>query len=259
MIIFNTDLDNTMIYSYKHDIGENKRCVEIYQGREISYITDKTAELLKAVNNAVTLVPTTTRTAEQYGRIDLGIGTPKYALVCNGGILLVDGDEDKAWYEESLSLVGTASVELANAERILEDDINRTLDVRNIRGLFVFTKSSEPLLTVNTLKAKLDTNKVDVFNNGVKVYVLPKRLGKGFAVDRLRRRLGADMVIAAGDSDFDVSMLNTADIAIADKYLSDNSMLRNDVFFMGGNAVYSEQVLKTVLNICIRRINITKL
>ena len=49
MKILCTDLDNTLIYSYKHDIGIQKRNVEIYQGREISYITDKTYDLLKKV------------------------------------------------------------------------------------------------------------------------------------------------------------------------------------------------------------------
>ena len=46
MIAFHTDLDNTLIYSYKHDIGPQKRNVELYQGREISYITEETYHLL---------------------------------------------------------------------------------------------------------------------------------------------------------------------------------------------------------------------
>jgi len=41
MVVFNTDLDNTMIFSYKHDIGPEKRNVEIYEGREISFITQR--------------------------------------------------------------------------------------------------------------------------------------------------------------------------------------------------------------------------
>ena len=49
MTVFNTDLDNTIIYSYKNDIGMSRRCVELYQGREISFVTDRTYELLKQV------------------------------------------------------------------------------------------------------------------------------------------------------------------------------------------------------------------
>ena len=100
MIAFHTDLDNTLIYSYKHDIGPQKRNVELYQGREISCITEETYHLLQLVKNEMLIVPTTTRTLEQYQRIDLGIGPFPYALVCNGGVLLVNGVPDEAWYQD---------------------------------------------------------------------------------------------------------------------------------------------------------------
>ena len=43
------DMDNTIIYSYKRNIGENKLNVELYNGREISFISEKTHDLLKKV------------------------------------------------------------------------------------------------------------------------------------------------------------------------------------------------------------------
>ena len=46
MDILCTDLDQTLIYSYKHEIGKEKRCVELYQGREVSFLTEKTYQLL---------------------------------------------------------------------------------------------------------------------------------------------------------------------------------------------------------------------
>ena len=64
MMVFCTDLDNTLIYSYKHDIGENKRCVEIYQDREISFITQETYRLLCEVKKQAMIVPVTARTVE---------------------------------------------------------------------------------------------------------------------------------------------------------------------------------------------------
>ena len=85
------DMDNTIIYSYKRNIGENKLNVELYNGREISFISEKTHDLLKKVNEKITIIPTSTRTEEQYKRIDLDIGIVPYALVCNGGVLLVNG------------------------------------------------------------------------------------------------------------------------------------------------------------------------
>lgn len=85
------DMDNTIIYSYKRNIGENKLNVELYNGREISFISEKTHDLLKKVSEKMTIIPTSTRTEEQYKRIDLDIGIVPYALVCNGGVLLVNG------------------------------------------------------------------------------------------------------------------------------------------------------------------------
>ncbi|MBQ9140495.1 MAG: sucrose-6-phosphate hydrolase, partial [Lachnospiraceae bacterium] len=105
MVVFNVDMDNTLIYSYKHDIGESKRCAEIYQGREISFMTDKTSKLLRELARKVLIVPTTTRTRQQYERIDLGLGKIPYALVCNGGVLIKDGVEVEDWYAGSKALI----------------------------------------------------------------------------------------------------------------------------------------------------------
>ncbi len=246
MIIFNVDMDNTVIYSYKHDIGDKKKCAEIYQGREISFITDKTQELLNRIAKKILVVPTTTRTKEQYERIDLGIGNIPYALVCNGGILLVDGVEDDEWYKESLSLISPSSGQLKLALELLEVDENRSFEVRNIEDLFVFTKSDEPDKTMKRLTEKLDTSLVDVMNNGVKIYVVPKALSKGNAVMRLKKRLAADNLFAAGDSEFDISMLQCADISIAPESLEFEKVVDNHVIKVKKSELFSEKVMEHV-------------
>lgn len=129
MIVFNVDLDNTLIYSYKYDIGKNKRQVELYKENYISYITDKIYNLLLTLRNNALIVPTTTRTIEQYSRIELGIGNFKYALVCNGGVLLIDGKEDLEWYEESKKIIKESNNELLKAIDILNKDERRRLEV----------------------------------------------------------------------------------------------------------------------------------
>lgn len=218
MIIFNSDLDNTLIYSYKHNISDEKICVEIYQNRMVSFMTKNSFELLKKVVQKVLFVPTTTRTVEQFERIDLGIGVPKFALVCNGGVLLENGKANKEWYDESLELVSVCFEELKKAEKILAADEYRCFEVRNIDGLYVFTKSSEPLLSIQKLKMVLDLSLVDVFENNIKVYVVPKKLSKGMALKRFKEKMKADAVIAAGDSEFDISMIKEADFGIVPNY-----------------------------------------
>lgn len=248
MIVFHADLDNTLIYSYKHEIGRDKTCVEIYQNREISFMTDSSYQMLKQVREKVLLVPTTTRTVEQYQRIDLGIGNPKYALVCNGGVLLVDGREDANWYEESLESVRDSQMELEKAEQYLEKDPNRSFEVRNIRRLFLFTKSAKPQESMEGLKKILNLTLVDVFCNGAKVYVVPKRLSKGEAVRRFRKRVGAEYVIAAGDSEFDVSMLQRADVAIVPEELKKRFHLGENPVSIEGSTMFSDRVLEYILN-----------
>ncbi|MCX4326565.1 MAG: HAD hydrolase family protein [Lachnospiraceae bacterium] len=214
MIVLNMDLDNTIIYSYKKDIGTDKINVEIYKGREISYITRRTYGLLLKLKEKLLLVPTSTRTASQYKRINPGINI-KYALVCNGGVLLEDGRRNEEWYRKSLSIIKDSMPELIKAMHFLEKDLRRKSELRFIDGLFVFTKCSQPENVVLELKDILDNTLVDVLDNGEKVYIVPADLNKGTAVRRFRKYVNADTVIAAGDSRFDIPMLKAADIKLA--------------------------------------------
>ena len=249
MILFNSDLDNTIIYSYKHDIGTCKKCAEIYEGREISFITDRTYELLKEVSKTVLMIPTTTRTTEQYNRIDLQIGAFPYALTCNGGVLLVDGQEDEEWYKESLEMVAVCQEVMNKANALMEKDPYRNFELRYIKELFLYTKSSEPEKTIEWLRGQLDLNQVDVFNNGVKVYVVPKDLNKGRAIMRLKEKLGGELVIAAGDSEFDISMVECADYGIAPQKLPCKEREGGNITKISEQELFSEKVLERVLEI----------
>lgn len=245
-LTFCSDLDNTMIYSYRHEIGEKKRCVEIYQGREISFMTERSYEILADLQKKVLFVPVTTRTVEQYERIDLGF-LPEYALTCNGGVLLVRGREEESWYQKSLDLVSNAGAELERAYRYLGEDEDRSFEVRNIRNLFLFTKSERPERTIEKMRAVLNPALVTVFGNGTKVYVLPKNLNKGTAVRRFRERMGAERIIAAGDSSFDLPMLEEAETALAPGELLAEHPVKKDVLSVGGGQLFSDFVLEYIM------------
>lgn len=247
MKILCTDLDNTIIYSYRHDIGLEKRNVEIYKGREISFITNKTHELLKKVQKEYLVVPTTTRTIEEYKKIDLEIGDIKYALTCNGGILLINGERDNDWYMESKRLINDSIADICMAIEYLREDKRRKFDLRFIEELFVFTKCSNPIDVVNELKEKLNTNKVEVFNNREKVYVVPVNLSKGIAIKRLRKRLESDVIIAAGDSEFDISMVEEADKGIVPFGFKKRYSVSSDILEMPREIPFSESLLEECL------------
>lgn len=247
MKILCTDLDNTIIYSYKHDIGNEKMNVELYKEREISFISNHTFELLKKVKEEFLVIPTSTRTIEQYERINLKIGTFKYALVCNGSVLLVDGKKDKDWYEESLRLAKPSNLEVKKALEYLENDKRRTFELRYIEDLFVFTKCYKSETVVNELREYLDKNLVSVFNNKEKVYVLPTSLSKGKAIERLRKYLKAEFIIAAGDSEFDISMVEAADVGLVPYGFKSEFNIKSDICEMGKEGLFSEQLLRKCL------------
>ncbi len=224
-VVFFTDLDNTLIYSYKRELGQERIGVETYQGRTISYMTPAAVRMLEEIREQILVVPVTTRTVEQYERIDLGF-VPEYALVCNGGVLLERGVEVISWRDESLELVGGSEETLRHGRECLESDENRCFPVRSVGGLFLFTKSRRPEESAVRVQRALGDDKTEVFQNGQKVYVVPREINKGRACERLKKKLdglaapgaGTSMpyyTIGAGDSAFDVPMLEAADFPIS--------------------------------------------
>ena len=223
MNILFTDLDNTLIYSKKTNI-EEKIPVELYNGEINSFMSKYSYELLHKLNELLLIVPVTTRTYIQYGRIDLGI-TPKYVLCANGGILLKDGIKSDKWYKESLDIVKPSSDERENAYAFLQKDKRRKFECRNIDDLFIFTKCDETEDVVKDLESRLDMTKVEVLYNKDKLYIMPKSLNKADTIKRFIREYATEKVqmFAAGDTEFDAGMIELADIGFAHKDLNINS------------------------------------
>lgn len=205
-----SDLDGTLIFSAKRKKAGDI-VIEHKDGEEISCITARQAELLPEIRN---IIPVTTRSVEQYKRIEFPEGfAPEYALCDNGGTLLINGEIDGPWLERSAGIFGEAMEEISRFETILKRDPDRKFEVRLVDGFFLFTKSANPNLTL----ARLGTGKrCECCATGEKVYVIPKQLNKGSAVERLAELIGVprESVFCAGDSLMDVPMLNAADIAI---------------------------------------------
>ena len=253
MIVFNADLDNTLIYSYKHKIGNEKKDVELYNGRNISFASKKTLRLLREIKKEILIVPTTTRTIEQYKRINLDIGKLQYALVCNGGILLKNGEVEQEWYQDSLKLISESNQVIEDGISFLRNDLRRDFEVRHIENLFVFTKCREPEEVVVELKRKLDLSFVDVFNNGIKVYIVPKTLTKGAAIKRFKEYIDAGIVIAAGDSEFDLTMFDVADVSYAPMELKDRISNTQKIHIAETEELFSEFLLKSINDKLIKR------
>ena len=250
MTILHLDLDNTLIYSFRHPIGNDRICVESSQNRELSFLTRYTYEKLKQINERLFVVPTSTRSIEQYQRIRLGIGSIPRALVCNGGVLLVNGEKHIPWYQQSLSLIQESLPTLQAAEYFLQKDPRRTFELRFIEKLFLFTKCSQPDSVAEELRKLVDPALVDVICNKEKLYVVPVNLSKGKAVERFRKHFRAARVIAAGDRQFDISMLREADMGIVPQGFTEKYPLDFPVEEMPGKRTFSDEMSERIWELC---------
>ncbi|MCI5579456.1 MAG: hypothetical protein MR364_08180 [Oscillospiraceae bacterium] len=217
-IIF-SDIDGTLIFSEKRrKVGDI--VIEYKDGEPISCITARQAEIFPRLTN---VIPVTTRSIEQYKRIEFAkFGfSPKYALCDNGGTLLVDGEVNAEWAKWSGDIYRECETEMSRFRELLERDSNRSFEVRLVDGLFLFTKSSRPSATLDFLGCG---ELCECFATGEKVYVVPRKLGKGAAVKRFARLYGIAEFAAAGDSLMDLSMLNSANTAVFADTIPENAV-----------------------------------
>lgn len=212
-MIFFTDLDGTIIRSASRK-REGDIAVEYKDGCEITCISSESAKRLAELSDTGLIVPVTSRSIEQYKRIVIPGFAPRHAVVDNGGNLLVNGVPDKDWAAWSGKCAAERGAELTACRKLLEDDPDRSFEVRLVDGLFLFTKSNAPERTLERLRAAAVG--LELYNTGAKVYAIPKELNKGAAVQRLvsvlERR--GERTACAGDSVMDVSMLEIADIRL---------------------------------------------
>lgn len=216
-IIF-TDLDGTLIFSASKKLLGDIVC-EYKDGAEISCITAKQSRLLPRLSG---VIPVTTRSIEQYRRIRFPEGfQPEYALTDNGGTLLINGEPDREWTENSLRLAEECSSELEQCRRIMEQDSRRSFEIRMVDGMFLFTKSDCPEKSLEMLREAAG-DKVRCFSTGAKIYALPAKLDKGTAAKQLAERISpGSRIVCAGDSLMDVPLLNIADIAVFPEDISE--------------------------------------
>jgi hydroxymethylpyrimidine pyrophosphatase-like HAD family hydrolase len=203
-LLFASDLDNTLIHSYRvAEAGDI--CVETRNGKKLSFMSPKTHGILKDIAARCAFVPVTTRSLEQYRRLDLGV-KPKYALVANGALLLTNDEVDEVWASETRRLLNVILPEIEPGELLF--------DIRRVDDFFVFAKSGDPQQAVKYLETVLKDSAFEARSVHDKVYILPRGLDKGLAVKRLRERISPGYVVCAGDSELDLPMLEIADMAI---------------------------------------------
>ncbi|MEU4502478.1 HAD family hydrolase [Streptomyces sp. NPDC024089] len=220
-----SDLDRTLIYSSAAlqlavPDAEAPRllCVEVYDHKPLSYLTETAAALLDELARTTVFVPTTTRTREQYGRIHLPGPAPRFAICANGGHLLVDGESDRDWQRRVARRLAEECASLAEvrAHLLAAADPAWLLKERVAEDLFAYLVVERPLLPEDWVKELGEwalTRGWTVSLQGRKIYAVPGPLTKSAAMNEVARRTGAALTLAAGDSLLDADLLLAADRA----------------------------------------------
>ncbi|MFE4518400.1 HAD family hydrolase [Kitasatospora sp. NPDC056783] len=214
-VLVASDLDRTLIYSERAmalDTSDRPAprllCVEEYQGRPLSFMTERAAALLAELARKACFVPATTRTPEQYGRIRLPGPTPDwvpgYAICANGGQLLVDGVPDRDWRAEITGRIAAGSAPLEEVVGRLAlcaaPEWTRKRSVADeLFAYLVVERAALPEGWLAELTGWCAERGWTVSLQGRKVYAVPVPLTKSAALaEVVRRGGGADGVGGAG-------------------------------------------------------------
>jgi hydroxymethylpyrimidine pyrophosphatase-like HAD family hydrolase len=249
-----TDLDQTLIYSDQENLGPDRVQVEMKDSRGLSFMSFRSVCLLKQLIKHLCIIPLTTRSREQYERIIFPNGwTPSYALVANGAILFRDGRLDEDWYKETISQIMPSEEELWRGEELLKRDPDLTFEIRKVDGVFLFTKSANPEATKSRLREQLDAELIHIQSQKNKVYILPKIMHKGAALERLRTAIPCRKIYCAGDSEFDLPMLEVADFSFApEDLLRDTSFIHGSTMPMPRGILFSDAFLSQLQKSIVR-------
>ncbi|MGR8010741.1 HAD family hydrolase [Streptomyces hypolithicus] len=222
-VLVASDLDRTLIYSsaalgLTMPDAEAPRllCVEVYDSKPLSYVTETAAALMGQLAADACFVPTTTRTREQYHRIRLPVPTPRYAICANGGHLLVEGVSDPGWQAQVARTLADECASLAEIRAHLVSAADRAwlLKERVAEDLFAYLVVERALLPdewVKELGEWAEARGWTVSLQGRKIYAVPKPLTKSAAMYEVARRAGTTLTLAAGDSLLDADLLLAAD------------------------------------------------
>jgi len=216
-MIFASDLDRTLIYSRKLIEDKDKRIVlvERYEGKELSFMRIDVIEKLIKINGKILFVPVTTRTIDQYKRIFIMEEKikPTYAVVSNGGNIIINGKVDMEWrnlIEEKLTMVESHNIV---KEKFLESFFNiQWIKKLILRDNLFYSVHFEDKADVNLrqLEEFKKWGKEKGWNISLqskKLYLVPEPVNKWDAVSYIKKKEGKNKVIAAGDSYLDYPIL----------------------------------------------------
>lgn len=268
-MIFASDLDRTLIYSKKlisdidYDNGEIV-LAEKYNGKDLSFMKKDVVDKLKSMKKNIIFIPVTTRTIEQYNRIFMisEYIKPKYAVVSNGGNILIDGEIDEEWNAVIKEKVSRSLHYKFVEKRFLESfsDIS-WINKMILRDELFFSVHFDDNTKINLKELKefetwIKRNGWQVSLQGRKLYLVPKDVNKWDAVLYIKEKLGKNKVISAGDSFLDYPILSNADYGMCASHgelielINNNVVSKKNIYFTKNKGIdASGEILDNIVEL----------
>lgn len=261
MRLFTSDLDRTLIFS-ERTVAKNedeRLCIESYNGRNISYVTQKIWDQLTEINHTMQFVPVTTRSKEQFERILLFQQSivPKIAIVANGGIILRNGQIDEVWQQHIAKMMANLPLAFQEVQQHFHQALSAPYFLRHdpVESLFFVHYVDLSIINMEEI-ALLKKQLADLgwmsYLHGRKFYILPFEMTKGAAVAYIKGQEDYEMHFAAGDSMMDVSMMYLADRSFAPEHgeiVDYPESYQNIEILTNKGAAFAEHFLSEILQI----------
>lgn len=218
-ILFTSDLDRTLIFSERLKLPNTSyQSVEKNDDNNISYISTTTYASLVKLHTLLDFVPVTTRSLQQYTRLNLFQENikPKIAIVANGGVILRNGNIDEVWQQHITKKMSELpllynQLQAHFAAIFTAPFVLRIHEVDSVFFTLIVNAEQLPLKELHMFQLELERYEWTCYLQGRKLYVLPCFLTKGAAVQYIKSQHKYDWHVAAGDSRMDLSMLELAD------------------------------------------------
>lgn len=256
-MIFACDLDRTLIYSEKFCQGYTGQVQVVEFGKYNSYMTARALVLLRQIAGKMTFVPCTTRSVEQYRRIQLARYdvVNSFAVVSNGANILIDGIPNVAYREHIQQLILNnclAGQDLLNEFHKLAGAWAKPMQEAD--GVFhycIIDRAKAPLNELASFSDWARKQRWEVSMQGRKLYLIPQFVNKWSALRKIAALVEDHRIIAAGDSLLDLPLILGAEYAVSPAHgeLFEQYGHREDVwnFTNTSGIMAGEEILNTVL------------
>ncbi|MFB5194476.1 hypothetical protein ACE198_06045 [Neobacillus sp. KR4-4] len=217
-MIFASDLDRTIVYSQRaiEDLGNDDpvvlKPVERKDDNWVAYMTETSFSALKELAMNSLFIPVTTRTTEQFNRFhifkdDIPI---KYAITSNGANIIYQGLLLKDW---SVHIIDRMTEESVPQNELLaklkKEGFQFDGQMKQAENLFFYfvLNSLPPASDLQVIHEVAVLNGWRISLQGRKLYLIPRAINKGDALEFISKREGLKVLAGAGDSILDWDFL----------------------------------------------------